>query len=72
MGGGWDLGWGWQGGSDMGTGRRDSSRETQASVGPSGYEKSGGHPRGSLVQGEGQGKGWAWRQVGIISANRGN
>ena len=33
-------------------------------MGPSGCEKSGGHPGGGLVQGEGQGKGWAWRQKG--------
>lgn len=57
----------------MGTGRRDSFRETQASVGPSGYEKSGGHPRGGLVQGKVRGKaGPGDRKVGIINANRGN
>ena len=64
MGGGWDLGWGWQRGSDMGTGRRDSFRETQASVGPSGCEKSGGRQgevwcRGRVRGKAGPGDRWA-------------
>ena len=55
----------------MGTGGRGRFGESQASVGPSWCEGSGGRPSGGSRGA--QGKGWGWRQkAGIMSAEQGN